>query len=83
VIDLLSYFSTTVPPLPPTNEDFGVQLPNGLIFPLQAPIVTKNIIFVRECYSTLIRIVETELAVAQRRPGVIFTGPQGNGKVIL
>jgi hypothetical protein len=83
VIDLLNYFSSTEPPSPPENDDFGVELPNHLSFPLAADnLTTQNIIFVRKCYSTLLRIVvEAELATDWRCGVAIFTGPQGNGKV--
>jgi hypothetical protein len=81
VTDILNHFRSTEPPSSPENEDFGVKLPNELSFPLTVGNrATKDIMFVRKCYSTLIRIVETELSGGMSR-GVIFTGPQGNGKV--
>jgi hypothetical protein len=40
-----------------------------------------SMMFVRDCYARVLKIVESLYAVRQRGAGVIFTGAQGNSKV--
>lgn len=56
-------------------------LPVGrLKFFLDSPREFKSIVIVRHCYQRLLLIIES--CRANNRQGIIFTGPQRNGKVL-
>jgi hypothetical protein len=73
---LVDYFRTHNPP-----TDINIQiLPPELILPVSLPSRhNSNSIFIRECHEHIVDIAKK--AVAASVPAVLFTGPQGNGKV--
>lgn len=72
--DIVEYFRKHEAPFPSAHI---YELPEEYCFPI-SPSDRK--LFVRDCFDPMLRIVH-KLMNAKAK-GVIFSGPQGNGKVI-
>lgn len=72
--DIVEYFRKHEAPFP---REHIYELPAEFSFPI-SPSDRKLI--VRDCFDPMLRIVDK--LINDKEDGVIFSGPQGNGKVI-
>jgi hypothetical protein len=83
----LNYFAAhDLPTIQQDGDEVQIHsLPQGLQFPFydsSMAVSPENKIFLRKCNSTLFQIVDTHFITTERiYGGILFTGPQGNGKV--
>ena len=74
---MISFFRANDPPQPGEIS----LLPDNLYFQMGSSEVgvLSKVLIARKCYARVTSIIET-LSTSKQK-GVIFTGPQGNGKV--
>ncbi len=77
LLDLISFFRANDPPQPGEIS----LLPNNLSFQMGSREVgvLSKVLIARKCYARVTSIIES--LNTKKQNGVIFTGPQGNGKV--